>query len=454
MMPSLYSGVSGLKNHNVRMNVLGNNISNVNTYGFKYSRVTFQDLLYQTLSGAATPTEDKGGVNPKQFGLGAKTASIDKIFKEGSFESTGNNTDLAIQGEGFFIVAKGDQLFYTRAGTFNIDKNGTFLNPANGLKVQGWMAQADAEGNMYIDSSSSIGDITIPIFGKLAAKATTETFLKCNLNTTTEIIRPDMTEAERRASTVRTSIDAYDSEGEIHPIELVFEKEAENQWRATVNLVGADEGSITLDMTGGEAVPAGVNNQVVLNFNPLGGLISVTDAAGNIRNTGQLVSSLKATIPGRDPININLDFGTVGEYNGVTQFADNSTTKFVSQNGYTLGYLESFEFDDRGVITGSYSNGQKITLAQVALAVFTNPGGLNSVGETMFAESNNSGLAIVGEPDTGGRGKIQAGNLEMSNVDLAEQFTDMIVTQRGFQANSRTITTSDQMIQELLTLKR
>ena len=138
----------------------------------------------------------------------------------------------------------------------------------------------------------------------------------------------------------------------------------------------------------------------------------------------------------------------------MTQFADKSTTKFASQNGYTLGYLEAFEIDDRGVITGSYSNGKKISLAQVALAVFTNPGGLNSIGETMFAESNNSGMAIIGEPDTGGRGKIQAGNLEMSNVDLAEQFTDMIVTQRGFQANSRTITTSDQMIQELLTLKR
>ena len=453
MMPSLYSGVSGLKNHNVRMNVLGNNIANVNTYGFKYSRVTFQDLLYQTLSGAATPTEDKGGVNPKQFGLGVKTASIDKIFREGSFESTGKNTDLAIQGEGFFVVAKGDQLYYTRAGTFEVDRNGTLVNPANGLKVQGWMAEPDVEGNMYIDPSSSTGDITIPLYGKLAAKATTEVFLKSNLNTTTEIIRPDMTEAERRTATVRTSIDIYDSEGEVHPVELTFEKEAENQWRATINLVGA-EGPVTMDMVGGAAAPAGVNNQVVLNFDPLGGLISVTDTAGNVRNAGQLVSSLRAAVPGREPINMNLNFGTLGEYNGVTQFADKSTTKFVSQNGYTLGYLEAFEIDDRGIITGSYSNGQKISLAQVSLAVFTNPGGLNSVGETMFAESNNSGMAITGEPDTGGRGKIQAGNLEMSNVDLAEQFTDMIVTQRGFQANSRTITTSDQMIQELLTLKR
>ncbi len=453
MMPSLYSGVSGLKNHSVRMNVIGNNISNVNTYGFKYSRVTFQDLLYQTLSGAATPTADKGGVNPKQSGLGMKVASIDKIFSEGSIQTTGKNTDLAIQGEGFFIVAKGDQKFYTRAGTFEIDKNGTLVNPASGLRVFGWMAETDALGNKYIDSSTSIGKITIPVYGKNPAKATTEALLKSNLNTTTEIIRPDMTEAERIKATVRTSIDIYDSEGEVHQLNMVYEKIAQNQWRAAVDLIGA-EGPVTLDMAAGAIAPAGANNQMILNFDQLGSLISVADTAGNILNQGKLAVSLKANFPGKAPANISLNFGDSGLYNGVTQFSSASSTKFVSQNGYTMGYLEAFEIDDSGVITGSYSNGTKQNLAQVSLAVFTNPGGLNSVGETMFAESNNSGMAIIGQPDTGGRGKIQAGALEMSNVDLAEQFTDMIVTQRGFQANSRIITTTDQMIQELLTLKR
>lgn len=453
MMPSLYSGVSGLKTHNVRMNVVGNNISNVNTYGFKYSRVTFQDLLYQTLSGAASPTQEKGGVNPKQSGLGVKTAAIDKIFSEGSIQSTGKNTDLSIQGEGFFIVGKGDQEFYTRAGTFDIDKNGTLINPANGMRVLGWESQPDAQGNIYIDSSSSIGEITIPIYGKTPAKATTEATLKSNLDTTTEIIRPDMTEAERLKATVRTSIDVYDSEGEIHQMQIQFEKTAQNQWRATTEMTDV-QGAVTLDLANVEAAPAGANNQVVLNFDQLGGLVSLTDTAGNTVNQGSLAASLKATLPGKEPVNININFGTVGEFNGVTQFGNPSTTKLVAQNGYSMGYLESFEIDDSGVITGSFDNGQKHPLGQVALAVFTNPGGLTTVGETMFAESNNSGMAIVGEPDTAGRGKVQAGTLEMSNVDLAEQFTDMIVTQRGFQANSRTITTSDQMIQELLTLKR
>ncbi len=453
MMPSLHSGVSGLKNHAVRMNVIGNNISNVNTYGFKYSRVTFQDILYQTLSGAAAPTEDKGGVNPKQSGLGMNVASIDKIFTEGSIQNTGKNTDLAIQGEGFFILSKGDQMFYTRAGTFDVDKNGTLVNPANGLRVLGWMARRDAQGNMRINTSEEIEEITIPIYGKDPARATTEVGFKSNLNLTTPIVTPGMTEAEIAAASVSTTIDIYDSEGEPHQLQVQFRKTAENQWTARVELEGAP--GVTLDLVpGAAAAPAGATNEVVLTFDQFGALLSITDSAGNTVNTGTLSAVLRATIPGREPLTINLNFGTAGEYDGVTQFASASTTRAYTQNGYPMGYLEAFEIDDRGVITGSYTNGQKKALAQVALAIFTNPGGLNAAGESLFTVSNNSGMPIIGEPDTGGRGKIRAGALEMSNVDLAEQFTDMIVTQRGFQANSRTITTSDQMIQELLTLKR
>jgi flagellar hook protein FlgE len=453
MMPSLYSGVAGLKNHNVRMNVIGNNIANVNTYGFKYSRVTFQDLLYQKLSGAAAPTEEKGGVNPKESGLGMLVASIDKIFTEGSLQNTGKITDLAIQGEGFFVLSKGEQKYYTRAGTFDLDKNGVLVNPANGLKVLGWMATEDAQGNRRIDTSAEIGEIVIPIYGKDPARATTEVGFKSNLNSTTPVITALTTEAERQAATVSTTISIYDSEGQTHELLVQFRKTAENQWTVSASLEGAP--AVTLDLQPqAAAAPAGATNEVVLNFDQLGALQSISDSAGNTTNTGTLNAVLRTTIPGREPININLNFGRVGEYTGVTQFASPSTAKAYTQNGYSLGYLESFEIDDRGVITGSFTNGQKKILAQVALAIFTNPGGLNQEGETLFSVTNNSGMAIVGEPDTGGRGKIRAGMLEMSNVDLAEQFTDMIVTQRGFQANSRTITTADQMIQELLTLKR
>ncbi|MBN1899277.1 MAG: flagellar hook protein FlgE [Spirochaetes bacterium] len=453
MMPSLYSGVSGLKNHQVRMNVIGNNISNVNTYGFKYSRVTFQDLLYQTLSGAAAPTEDKGGVNPKQSGLGMNVASIDKIFTEGSLQNTGKNTDLAIAGEGFFILSKGDQHYYTRSGTFDIDKNGTLVNPANGLNVMGWMAAEDVQGNARIDTSSDVGRIQIPVYGKNPARATNYVGFKSNLNLTAPIVTPEMTEADRVQASVMTTIDIYDSEGEAHQLQVQFRKTAENQWTVAANLEGAPATSLDL-APAAAAAPAGATNEVVLNFDTLGSPLNLTDTAGNTINTGTLTANLRANIPGREAININLDLGIVGEYTGVTQFASPTTTKAYTQNGYSLGYLESFVIDDRGVVTGSYTNGQKRALAQVALSIFTNPGGLNTEGETLFTVTNNSGMAIVGEADTGGRGKIRAGTLEMSNVDLSEQFTDMIVTQRGFQANSRTITTADQMIQELLTLKR
>ncbi len=452
MMPSLYSGVSGLKNHSIRMNVIGNNIANVNTYGFKYSRVTFQDILYQTLSGAAAPTEDKGGVNPKQSGLGMQVASIDKIFTEGSLQTTGKNTDLAIQGEGFFILGEGDKKYYTRAGTFDIDKNGVLVNPANGLKVLGWQAQPDAQGNMRIDTAADVGEIVIPVYGKQPARATTEVKFKSNLNSTMPIINANMTEAERAAATWKTSIDVYDSDGNVHKLVINFNRIGENQWQATALLDGNT--NVTLDLAGGQNTPAGANNTVTLNFDQMGSLLSVADAAGNTINTGNLISVLRANIPGVQPLNITLNWGAAGEYNGVTQFASQSTTKAYSQNGYPMGYLEAFEIDDRGIITGSYSNGQKQTIAQVALAVFTNPGGLKTEGDNLFSVTNNSGIANIGEPETGGRGKIRAGALEMSNVDLADQFTDMIVTERGFQANSRTITTSDQMIQELLTLKR
>ena len=169
MMRSLYSGVSGLRNHQIRMDVLGHNIANVNTFGFKKSRVSFQDILSQTISGAAAPTAEKGGVNAKQIGLGMNIASIDKVFTQGSLQTTGLNLDLAIQGDGFYVVKKGEQVFYTRAGAFGLDKNGTVVNPANGFRVQGWQA-VQAGTDYIINTADDPGDIVIPIGGKGGAR--------------------------------------------------------------------------------------------------------------------------------------------------------------------------------------------------------------------------------------------------------------------------------------------
>jgi flagellar hook protein FlgE len=458
MMRSLYSGVSGLRNHQIRMDVLGNNISNVNTYGFKKSRVSFQDILSQTVSGAAAPTAEKGGVNPKQVGLGMNIASIDKIFTQGSLQTTGLNLDLAIQGDGFFILKRGEELFYTRAGAFGLDKNGTVVNPANGMRVQGW--QAVKTGITYtINTTGDVEDIIVPIGGKDPARATENIKYKSNLNSETPLLpvgRAPTTE-ERLNAVVTTNIDAYDSLGTVHRVTVEFSRVRgePNTWLVTASMEGAE---VTLDVDGPNI---NTSNSIIMRFDNQGAPVSIEDnpevpgAPSDIIAEGRLAALLNVTYIADGTTQVaTLDLGAADEYDGITQFASPTSTRAYEQDGFGLGYLENFTVDSSGVITGVYSNGNKAPIAQIAMATFTNPQGLTTEGDNNFRVTNNSGLPNIGAAETGGRGKITAGTLEMSNVDLAEQFTDMIVTQRGFQANSRSITTSDQMLQELLTLKR
>jgi flagellar hook protein FlgE len=462
MMRSLYSGVSGLQNHQVRMDVLGNNIANVNTTGFKKGRVNFQDMLSQTMSGAARPTDEVGGVNPKQVGLGMMIAAIDTIHTQGSLQTTGVMTDLAIQGNGFFVLADGDRDFYTRAGAFGLDENGLLVNPANGMRVQGWTAQ-DVGGEAVVSVASQPGDLVIPVGGKDPAAATTAVELACNLDKRTPEIPPGAGEQTVLDGTWSTSFDIYDSFGNAHMLQVNFTKVIgiANRWQAEVLIDPEAEVPTNPLVEIGAANNA--DNIFFLDFDNFGALQSVLDAQGDTIAEGALQAQVSFDVPEADiPAGVaafrqtfDLNLGEVGSYrNAVTQFAEKSSTKVVTQNGYGMGYLETFKIDQSGVITGVYSNGTSRTLGQVALASFTNPGGLEKAGESTYVVSNNSGEANIGPSGVAGKGKVIAGALEMSNVDLAEQFTDMIVTQRGFQANSRTITTSDQMLQELLTLKR
>jgi len=457
MMRSLFSGVSGLKNHQTRMDVIGNNISNVNTYGFKSSRVTFQDMLSQTISGAAKPEENIGGVNPKQVGLGMTVASIDKIFSQGSLQTTGNQTDLAISGDGFFIVSNGDKKFYTRAGTFSLDKNGTLVNPGNGLKVQGWKATRDNNGIMKVNSSGTPEDIVVPVYGKISARSTSNVRYKCNLDSRKPILPPNATGKMRASAGVTTNIDIYDSQGKNHRMTMIIWKTGDNKWTASAAITDTSS-PVTLDVkTGaGQQNQLNTSSRINLRFSPDGKLIAVADGSTpDELNQGKLEVTANYKTAGDPTVkSIALNLGTSGILSGISQYSSQSTTKAVSQDGYGMGYMESFNVDNSGRITGVYSNGTKQLIGQVATSVFTNPQGLTAIGENLFEVSNNSGNANIGPAGQAGRGKIVAGSLEMSNVDLAEQFTDMIVTQRGFQANSRTITTSDQMLQELLSLKR
>ena len=462
MMRSLYSGVSGLQNHQTRMDVIGNNISNVNTNGFKRGRVNFQDMISQQMSGAAKPTDELGGVNPKEVGLGMTIASIDNVFTQGNLQSTGVSTDLAIQGNGFFLLKSGEESFYTRNGAFGLDRDGTLVNPANGMRVQGWMAE-EVNGQMLVSTAASPEDLIIPVGSKDPAKETTNVNFACNLNKNTPEIMEGASADDIYKGTWGTEQKIYDSFGNEHMLSVSFRRVPgnPNQWEATVQ-IDPDNADYTQTRVG-LGTTDGMGNTFLVNFDNYGALASISDSAGNLSNTeGQIVIQTSFAVaesnpdaegnPYRQTLNINL--GTIGSFKDtITQSASKSTTKAFYQDGYTMGYLDNFKIDSSGIITGVYSNGTNRTIGQIALASFANDRGLEKAGDNTYVESNNSGMARIGESGVAGKGTLMAGALEMSNVDLSEQMTDMIVTQRGFQSNAKTIQTADTLLETVLSLK-
>ena len=463
MMRSLYSGVSGMQNHQTRLDVIGNNVANVNTTGFKRGRVNFQDMISQQLSGAARPTTEVGGVNPKEVGLGVMTASIDTIFTQGNLQSTGVSTDVAIQGNGFFILKNGEESFYTRAGAFGLDSEGTLVNPANGMRVQGWMAE-ELNGEMVLNTAGSTEDIIIPVGTKDPAKATQNVNFACNLNKNTPEILDGASPADIAKGTWATEQKIYDSFGNQHMLSVSFTRVVgnPNQWEVTVNV--NPDGETPTETRVGLGTTDGTENTFLVNFDNNGTLLSVMDSAGNMTNPeGEVILQTSFNVPDANPDEngnpyrqtLNINLGTIGsQKNTITQSASQSSTKAFYQDGYTMGYLDNFKIDSTGTITGVYSNGTNRIIGQLALASFTNQGGLEKAGENTYVESNNSGMANIGVSGIAGKGSLLAGSLEMSNVDLTEQFTDMIVTQRGFQASSKTITTADTLLETVMNLKR
>jgi flagellar hook protein FlgE len=404
MMRSMFAGVSGLRNHQIRMDVIGNNIANVNTVAFKSGRVNFQDIFSQTIRGASAPTVTAGGTNPQQVGLGMAVAAIDTLHIQGNLQLTGKVTDVGIQGNGFFVLRSGGQYIFTRAGTFDQDAGGYLVNTSNGLRVQGWVTSSGVYPNK---DESNLTDIQIPLGQNIPADATANVRYAYNLDAATSV-------GASRVSPVKV----FDSLGMQHTVEITFTKTDINEWDWQAVAGGAPVGAGTITFNTDGTVDTGVAGAVT--YNP----------------------------PGTDPVNVAVDFSSV------TQFASETTISAIERDGYPMGALEGFTIDANGVISGSYSNGLNQQLAQIGLASFSNPVGLIKRGENMYEESNNSGMRQVGEAGSGGRGRMAPGNIEMSNVDLAREFTEMIITQRGFQVNSRIITTSDEMLQELVNLKR
>lgn len=464
MMRSLWSGVSGMQNHQTKMDVVGNNIANVNTNGFKKGRADFQDMISQQLSGAAAPTTEVGGVNPKEVGLGVQTAAIHTIFTQGNLQSTGVSTDVAIQGNGFFVLQNGEKTYFTRNGAFSLDKDGTLVNPANGYRVQGWMAR-ELNGEMVVQTAATPTDLTIPVGSKDPAKATLNVNYACNLNKNTpEIPEEGATPADIAKGTWATEQKIYDSFGNEHILSIAFTRVVgdPNSWRATVQ-IDPENAEYTQTRVGLQTTD-GQTNEFIVNFDNMGTLRSVTDSAAVGSNeAGEIILQASFAVPDANPDEdgnpyrqtFNINLGEIGSMrNTVTQSASQSSTKAFSQDGYTLGYLDNFKIDSSGIITGVYSNGTNRTIGKIALASFTNQGGLEKAGDNTYVESNNSGQANIGESGIAGKGSLLAGALEMSNVDLTDQFSEMIVTQRGFQSNAATIRTADTLLETVISLKR
>ena len=396
MLRSLFSGISGLRAHQQMMDVTGNNIANVNTTGYKSSQVVFQDTLSQMVNAAGAPQTDAGGTNPAQVGLGVRTASINANFGQGAAETTGKSSDMMIQGDGFFVVKSGGEALFTRAGSFTFDANGSLTTP-NGQIVQGWTA---TDG--VVNTSGAPGDVRLPIGISLAPSVTKNITLTGNFSN--EALVGEIKEIP---------IKVYDASGAATSVIASFQKTDATTW--------------TMTLPDGSSAPI---------------------AFANGRAVGD-----------PDP-NTNADTGkiTVGGYtwdvHDLTQYSGNTEARVSNSDGSGAGVLSSYTVSNTGQIVGVFSNGLKETLGQLALANFNNVNGLEKIGDSMFRSTVNSGLAQVGPAGSQGLGLITSGALEMSNVDLAQEFTNLVIAQRGFQANSRVITTSDEILQELVNLKR
>ncbi len=665
MMASLYAGVSGLKNHQVRMNVIGNNIANVNTVGYKTARVNFQEALVQTFKGAGRPNSTSGGTNAVQLGLGMQVAALDNLFLQGGLETTGQITDMAIQGSGFFILAdnNGNQ-FFTRAGAFGFDGNSNLVDPATGLFVQGRMA----DNSGVIPALATISNITLPFGQQDPAAATTSMQLSRNIDASaTESISKLITAGG--SNVVGVSGTAVDGVGGTHTInitgsqalfssfnganigndgtgapvgalsssmqlgglgvtdfsnfgfsvnngpmqyitglsatstvgdlvnqinlitgikaeliagEVVITNEkagsptdfnfasttgastlAGGGGAATGNIVGVifgqngtaiasaggaastfiatdsfvpdlgygaaagpfvtnlglvlndstglvvglsglGNGGVRIDANPNTGLTATAGSPLIVNTTPTQHAMSIVayDAQGG-KHTVSL-QFFKSAIPNRwewsaatngsevitggqfgyvafnpngslntfeffgganaitvDPrngssnLNIEIDAGTIGAFDGLTGFASGvHTASIINQNGYGVGILEKIDVDSAGNISGIFSNGVTRLLAQIMLSDVSNQGGLRKAGRSLFQTSPNSGSAISGIAGSTVSGSITSGALESSAVDIAQEFTGMITAQRGFQANARIITTSDDMLDELVNLKR
>ena len=467
MMRSLFSGVSGLRVHQNRMDVIGNNIANVNTVGFKSSRMTFADAMSQRIAGASAdnPQTGRAGRNPMQIGLGANVASIDRMMTPGAAQRTDHNFDLMIEGSGFFVVGDNTGTYFTRAGALRLD-HANNLTISNGMAVMGWAITenmgATTEDERWVVNRGPVSPIQIqPDMLSTPPRATTRINMQGNL--VPEIVRDAQGNNITEPTVVQKTI--HDSLGNRHTIDMnmVPIGPADNPDVAAGESGNLTRWSVTFTIPPGTPLwhtmadddtplnqPIELWDELHLDFNVNGRPVRVLSGTDEWEGEDLAGIELPASIFGNAqgsliPGDITLDFS------GFTQFGNlRGSARAIDFDGLSAGELSDLSVGQDGTVMALYSNGAMRPLFRIPLAEFANPAGLEAVGGSLFRATANSG-AFDG---VGNDGIMRGGVLEMSNVDLSEEFTGMIVTQRGFQANSRLISTSDEMLQELVNLRR
>jgi flagellar hook protein FlgE len=429
VLKALNTGVSGLRAEGEAIGVVSDNIANVNTVGFKRQRAIFQDVLGRSIlagTAAALP------------GSGSTVGKIQQLFTQGNLSHTGVSTDLALNGDGFFVVdgtVEGvTSNFYTRAGQFVLDKDGFLVN-ANGLRAQGYASNGDGT------FAASLSDIQAPT-ASISPRATELIEVTANLDSSEPVpTNPwDITDPANTAN-FSTTMTVYDSLGNGHTLDIYFAKTGANTWDYHVTVPGEDVGDL-------------VNPLVEIGN---GSLAFTTDGALDTFTETTAVSAdfVDATAGQAITLDFGEDIANGGTgLEGTTQFASPSNVSAQAQDGYSSGDFSGLAVDGQGVVMGLYSNGEKLAIGQLGIAKFRSNDGLGRAGNSLWIATRESGVAALGTAASGGRGAVSSGALESSNVDLAEEFVGLITHQRSFSANSRTISTADEMLQELINIKR
>ena len=421
-MPNFSIPLSGLTAEATALSAIANNLANQNTTGYKNSRVLFSDLFYQNLGTT-------GAGDPIQLGAGAQVGSMPSTFTQGSVTATGVPTDVAIQGDGFFVVRQNGVTSYTRAGNFAVDKN-NFLVTSQGQQVLGYPAI-----NGVVNTGAGIAPLQLGAGTISPPTATANVTIQSNLNA-----------SDAPGTVYSTPVQIYDSLGAAHTLTFTFTKDMNlaNTWACTLSIPSSDLNPI------GGVNQSGVVAQATLTFDGTGKLIGPVD--GNGKQITQIPAAAHSLADGAKDMSFNWDL-----FNGanpvITQVAAPDSTSSTQQDGASSGTLTKFSIGSDGVVTGSFSNGKTAALGQLALASFADTQGLQRIGATDYTETLASGQAVVGTAGTGGRGTLAGGSLELSNVDIASEFANLIVAQRAFEANAKAVTTFDQITQDTINLK-